>query len=131
MLRILSWLITVPIIVIAVLFALSNRDPVSLRLWPLPFEVDAPLYLASLLFLLAGFLAGGFSAWVSGHRHRAAARKNAWRAEKLERELADARDRAAQAEKRVAELTRPQPSRGAAPLPVPVDPAAKAIAAAE
>lgn len=126
--RILSWIITVPLVVVAVLFALSNRGIVTLRLWPLPFEMDAPLYLASLLFLLAGFIAGGLVAWISGHRHRTAARKNGWRMQKLERDLADAQDRAAQAEKRVAELTRPPVSLPAGtPLPVPADPAAKAL----
>ena len=40
--RYLSWIITIPIALVIVSFAVSNRGPVDLALWPLPFEITVP-----------------------------------------------------------------------------------------
>jgi uncharacterized integral membrane protein len=106
-LRHLSWIVTLPIALVAILFAVSNRGGVTLSLWPLPFTLDAPLYLAALLALLAGFLAGGFVVWNSQRRHRRRARRESNRVLVLEREVKEAQARAAATEKRLAELSRP------------------------
>jgi uncharacterized integral membrane protein len=68
--RRLSWIITLPLTVIAVLFALSNSAPTEVRLWPLPWAADLPLYLLILGFLLIGFLLGIVVAWLSGGSRR-------------------------------------------------------------
>lgn len=52
------WLVSLPFVVIVVLFALSNRDTVGLAFWPLVEGLFMPLYLAVLLSLLAGYLVG-------------------------------------------------------------------------
>jgi len=39
------WAATLIAAALLIPFALSNREPVSLGLWPLPFFVDLPLYL--------------------------------------------------------------------------------------
>ena len=45
-LRYLSWIVTLPLAVLAISFAgLSNRDPAVLKLWPLPFELEMPTFL--------------------------------------------------------------------------------------
>lgn len=119
--RYLSWIVTLPIALVAVLFAVSNRDVVTWALWPLPFTLEAPLYLATLVALLAGFLAGGFVVWNAQRRHRRRARREADRVLFLEREVKEAQARAAAAEKRLAELSRPV---SGATLPVPAAPAA-------
>lgn len=125
--RYLSWIVTLPIALVAVLFAISNRDGVTLSLWPLPFTLDAPLYLAALLALLAGFLAGGFVVWNAQRRHRRRARRESNRVLFLEREVKEAQARAAAAEKRLAELSRPVSGPGAGTsLPVPAGPTASA-----
>lgn len=105
--RYLSWIITIPVAVLAVLFAISNRDEVVFALWPTPFTLEAPLYLATLIALVIGFVAGGVVAWLGQHRNRRRASVQTDRANRLERELTEVRARAAAAEKRVAELTRP------------------------
>lgn len=120
--RVLSWIITLPIVVVAVLFAISNRGEVVLALWPLPFTLEAPLYLAALVALLAGFLAGGIVTWLAQHRNRRRASVLSDRAARLERELAEARARASAAEKRVAEMTVPvsgAPRAAGMALPMP------------
>jgi len=72
-------------------FALSNREPVSLGLWPLPFFIDLPLYLLVLLLLLAGFVIGAATTWIGGRRKRRELRRGRRRVDALERELTAAR----------------------------------------
>ena len=43
--RAISWAVTLVAAVLLIPFALSNREPVSLGFWPLPFLIDLPLYL--------------------------------------------------------------------------------------
>ena len=86
--RLIFWVIVALIAVLLALFAASNRADVALALWPLPFVLELPLYLAILATLAIGFVAGGLSAWVSGRRRRREARRRGRRIAALERELA-------------------------------------------
>jgi uncharacterized integral membrane protein len=66
----------VPLLVLMVVFALSNTDPVHLGLFPLgrlPFDV--PLSVAILAAMALGFFLGGLRLWVTALRHRRAARR--------------------------------------------------------
>jgi len=76
-------------------FALSNREPISLGLWPLPFFVDLPLYLLVLSLLLAGFVIGAAATWIGGRRKRRELRRGRRRVEALQRELTTARSQLA------------------------------------
>ena len=86
--RLVHWFVTAPIALLLVIFAVSNRDSVMVEFWPLPAALVAPLYLVVLLSLLAGFLIGALTAWITGGRRRREARLRARRIEALERELA-------------------------------------------
>jgi len=70
-----------------ILFAVSNRDTVSVAFWPLPFLVDMPLYLLCVLSLVIGTLIGVATAWMAGHGKRRELRSRRRRIEALEREL--------------------------------------------
>jgi lipopolysaccharide assembly protein A len=85
--KLIHWLVTLPLAIIIVLFAVSNRDGIIVTFWPLPVTLEAPLYLVVLLALFAGFLVGELVAWINGRRHRREARRRARRIEALEREL--------------------------------------------
>nr|WP_153202596.1 LapA family protein [Niveispirillum sp. SYP-B3756] len=85
--RYLSWIITLPLAVIAISFAVSNLTPVPLSLWPLPFFVEAPAFALVLVTLVVGFLLGGLTVWIGQHGHRKAERKHQSRADKLQKEL--------------------------------------------
>lgn len=61
--RLFGWLLGFPLAAIAVVFAISNRVPVVADLWPLPWAIEAPLYLFVLVALAIGFLIGGAVAW--------------------------------------------------------------------
>jgi len=66
----LSWILTVPLMVLAVVFAIANREVVTLDLWPLAIVVQLPLFLLVLGSALVGLLAGGIIVWFSGGQTR-------------------------------------------------------------
>ncbi len=68
--RILYRAVFLVIAIILILFAVSNRETVSVGFWPLPFLADVPLYLLCFLSLLAGALIGLAVTWMAGHRNR-------------------------------------------------------------
>jgi uncharacterized integral membrane protein len=99
--RHLHWLVTGPVALLLIVFAVSNRETVSVTMWPLPFLLEAPLYLVVLLGMLAGFLIGELVAWINGRYWRRDARAKARRIEALERELAATQTQLAPAPPRV------------------------------
>jgi len=60
----LSVLITLPITLIAVVFAVVNRQSVPVDLWPFGVTVDMPLFLLSLGALGIGMILGAGLLWV-------------------------------------------------------------------
>ena len=86
--KLLFWIFVALVATVLALFAASNRAAVSLGLWPLPFILELPLYLAILAALLIGFVVGALAAWVSGRQRRREGRLRGRRIAALERELA-------------------------------------------
>ena len=78
---------------LAILFAVSNRDAVSITLWPLPFAVDVGLYVIVLAAVLAGFLVGALATWMAAGKHRRRVRRQRSEIRGLESELDDVRNR--------------------------------------
>jgi len=72
------------IAVVVVIFALANRDPVTLSLWPLPLDLTMPLYIAVLGGLVVGLIAGAVISWLPKLRLRRQARAAERRADALE-----------------------------------------------
>jgi uncharacterized integral membrane protein len=83
----ISWIITIPVTIVAVVFAIANRTPITVNFWPLPWFAELPLYLVVLGSLLAGFLIGAVIAWLSAGRRRQEARVAAERLRGLTAEL--------------------------------------------
>ena len=75
------------IAIFLILFAVSNRETVSVQLWPLPFLADVPLYLLCFLSLVLGTLIGAAATWMGGHGKRRELGARRRRIEALEREL--------------------------------------------
>jgi len=80
-------------IVALAVFAVSNRAPLTLDLWPLP-AVVLPTYLAILVALLIGYLLGGSASWATAGKWRRRAREATRRATALEADLAAEEDEA-------------------------------------
>lgn len=75
------------IAIFLILFAVSNRETISVGFWPLPFLADVPLYLLCFLSLLIGTLIGAAAASMAGRGKRRELRTRRRRIEALEREL--------------------------------------------
>lgn len=88
--RLTFWLVTVPVAIVAVLFAVDNLGQVPVGFWPFSDVLVMPLYLLVLCTLVIGFLIGEFVAWLNGGRWRREARRRQRRIDALERELAAA-----------------------------------------
>lgn len=82
--RVLAWLIGLPVAILAIVFAVVNRALVTVDLWPLPWTVDLPLFLMVLGALGLGLAAGGVVGWLSSGRARSRARAEGRRADRLE-----------------------------------------------
>ena len=80
----MRWVLAAPLLLLLVLFAVSNRAPVTLGLWPTGLAVEAPLALIVLVAAALGFLAGALLLWVGALGHRRRARRAEARLRKLE-----------------------------------------------
>ncbi|MBX2830169.1 MAG: LapA family protein [Rhodospirillales bacterium] len=73
--RFLYWIIAIPLAVLIAVFSVSNRAAVTLSLWPLPYEIDLPLFLPIMVALLVGLGIGFAFEWLIQGKHRRAARR--------------------------------------------------------
>ncbi len=72
----MRWLIGAPLLVLLVLFALSNATPVRLGLWPTDLSIELPLSFAILGGMGIAFLLGGSLVWGSALAARRRARRS-------------------------------------------------------
>jgi uncharacterized integral membrane protein len=93
--RLLLRVLAAAFAVVAVIFALANRAPVTISLSPLPVMVELPLYLLVLGALAVGVAAGGMASWIAAGRRRRAERTTRRQLVATERELVDTRTRRA------------------------------------
>lgn len=85
--KLISRLMFIPVAAVFVVFAVANRHRVTLELWPLPLELDLPVYIAVLGALAAGMAIGGSAQWLSDGKWRRRARAGRRKASALERRL--------------------------------------------
>jgi uncharacterized integral membrane protein len=69
----LRLIIAAPLLLLLVLFALSNRAPVRLGIWPTDYTIEVPVSIAVLVGAAIAFLLGGLLVWINelGQRRRA------------------------------------------------------------
>jgi lipopolysaccharide assembly protein A len=107
--RIIAWLAGVPLGILLVLFAVSNRGPVSVGIWPFTESITAPAFVVALVPFALGLVLGaafaGLGTMRAHWRHRGAARK----VRRMEEQMADLR-------------AQPTPPRSGAPTRVPPRP---------
>ena len=106
--KILSRTLFVLFVLLGVLIAVSNTQPVQLTLWPLPHVVMMPLYLLVVLLLLLGVLVGLGMGWWAARHHRRRAREAGGEAARLDREVQRLRQ---------AATVPPPPAPGGGPAP--------------
>ena len=85
----LSWILTLPLIIVIVGFTVFNLEPITLDRWPFALTTPpVPLSMALLGGLFFGLLIGGLATWLSAGRMRRRGRRARRRVEELEREVA-------------------------------------------
>ena len=89
----LRLLIIAPLLLVLVLFALSNTAPVQLGFWPTGFSLEAPLSLAILGGMAVAFIAGALLVWVSELAQRRRARRAEHAIRLLEAQVQDLKSR--------------------------------------
>ena len=91
--RLLAWLVGLPLTAIVVLFAVSNRQPITIGFWPFSDGITAPAYVIGLVPLGIGVLLGAGMAGIgtvrARFRHRGAVR----RGRDMERQMEELRAR--------------------------------------
>ncbi len=98
MIRFLLWLIVgVPIGFVLVSLAVSSTSDATLRLWPLAYEVTAPVGLLLMVVIILAFFAGVVAAWLLSGRTRARLRAQRRLIEDLRDEIAATHARLGQA----------------------------------
>lgn len=102
----MPFLLALPLLLILVAFALSNRQVVALGLWPTDYVLAAPLSVAILAAMGAAFLLGAVIVWGGSLGQRRRARR------------AETRVRVLEAELQAMRTTRPMPAGPALPAPL-------------
>lgn len=85
--RQLGWIVGGIVTVLAVVFAVHNYSKQTVNLWPLPYNIELPLYALVLFAVALGFVIGSFLTWVSESRWRRLARKRGRRLSQLEKQV--------------------------------------------
>ncbi len=96
--KLIFWIVLFVIAVVIIAFSVTNRDVVTVDLWPSPYSVDLPVFGVALVALFIGFIWGGIIAWIYGGKTRQRVRNLYRRAESDKRELAMLRQKVAKLE---------------------------------
>lgn len=83
----LTLLITIPLTIFAVLFAVSNDADVSVGLWPLDGRHEMPIYALGLGMLIGGFLLGALFVSILAQKTRFLFWQEQRKRARLEKEL--------------------------------------------
>lgn len=83
----LAWLLTLPCIVGAIVFALYNADVIPVTISPFQDAVEMPVYVPVLTAIAFGFLFGSLMTWAAMGRLRKEKREQAKRIKTLEKEI--------------------------------------------
>lgn len=73
--RYFSWLFSLPLLLVAICFAIGNREPTIINLWPFGYILPVSIYLLALVPLAVGLLSGAGMQWFVGLRYRMAAQR--------------------------------------------------------
>lgn len=110
----LRWILALPFIVGAVLFALANPQIVDIQWSPFHDSKSFPLYFVVLFFLGVGFLLGAFMAWIGMGKTRSERRQFKRENKQLERDINAANEK-------LTETLATQKTTERTPLPPAID----------
>src|SRR4051794_19121775 len=91
----MRFLIALPFLVLLVLFALSNSQPVYVGIWPTGYGLETPLSAVVLVGMGIAFLFGALLVWISELGQRRRARRAEHAARVLEEQVRELKARLA------------------------------------
>jgi uncharacterized integral membrane protein len=94
--KLLWWIILLPLLALAAAFAVANRTGITVSLDPLPFVFDTPIYVALMAAIFVGLIVGGISTWMAARPWRREARRSRRNIKLLEAEVDSLRARLAE-----------------------------------
>jgi len=94
--KLLWWIILLPLIALVAVFAVANRTEISVSLDPLPWVFDTPTYVALMAAIFVGLIIGGISTWMAARPWRREARRGRRNIKLLEAEVDSLRARLAE-----------------------------------
>ena len=80
-------LLTLPVLVLLVLFAVSNTGPVRLGIWPTDWSIELPVAVAVLGAAAVSFVIGGILVWLGELGRRRQLRRALQNVRRLESQL--------------------------------------------
>ncbi|MDA0219955.1 MAG: LapA family protein [Proteobacteria bacterium] len=88
--KVVTWALLAIVALAVLVFCVSNRQPVTVSLYPLPYTVtELPLFLWMFGMVILGGLFGMIVAWVAGHDGRKLSAERRRRIKELEKQLAE------------------------------------------
>ena len=87
--KLLHFLLSIPVLLITDSFAVSNSREMPFSLWPFPYEAVLPVSFAVLIMALLFFILGGAYAWVLSIPVRNERFQQAKKIKELSKKLAD------------------------------------------
>jgi lipopolysaccharide assembly protein A len=103
----LSWIITLPLTVMVIVFSVNNIADMPVDFWPFGIVVQWPTFLVVLIAIVLGFLFGATVMWFSAGSARREARRQRAEARRLGHEL-DSLRKATDAARAAQRATAPQ-----------------------
>lgn len=115
--KVVTWAVLALFALAVLVFSVSNREAVTVTLYPLPWVVtEVPLFLWMFAMLVIGSVVGMIVAWVAGHDGRRLSHERRKRIKELEKQLSDLQTRQYHAGHRAPEQASPS-----LPPPAPRD----------
>lgn len=85
--KLLLWLLLLPLTLIFVAFAVANRHGVTISLDPTPLSIEVPVYALVFVAIFVGLVVGGLIAWMRAGRWRRQLRAEQRTIRRLEGEM--------------------------------------------
>jgi len=105
--KFISWIISIPLALVIIIFSLVNRGAVTIDFWPFPAAIGIPLFALILAALMVGILWGGMAAWLAAGRSRKRARELTRRIESAEMEIRHLEERNARLQRNLKDTSTP------------------------
>lgn len=101
--KLFSWIFIAALALVVIILSIGNKAAVAFSLYPLPFEMELPLYILILTGAFIGVLLGSLRTWIADGKARKENRANKQEVLRLKAELARLENEQAAQKRDIAE----------------------------